>query len=81
MLYYGVSLNTRNLGGSNFYLTFAISALVEFPGVFLCNLFMDRWGRKRLLCVVNIIGGMCCLLTIFTILYASKCKCVMDQLS
>ncbi|XP_041356318.1 organic cation transporter protein-like [Gigantopelta aegis] len=72
MLYYGVSLNTRNLGGSNFYLTFAISGLVEFPGIFLCNLFMDRWGRKRLLCVVNVVGGTCCLLTIFTILYASE---------
>ncbi|XP_060068380.1 organic cation transporter protein-like [Ylistrum balloti] len=71
MIYYGLSLNSGNLGG-NFYLNFFLSGLVEFPGYTVVLLFLDRIGRKRLHCICMIVGGTTCLSTIFTILFGGK---------
>lgn len=71
MIYYGLSLNSGNLGG-NFYLNFFLSGLVEFPGYTIVLLFLDRLGRKRLHCICMIVGGLTCLSTIFTILFGGK---------
>jgi MFS family permease len=50
--YYGPSI------GSDAYLSFFLSTLVEIPGYVLCLLLMDRWGRRLLLCVCMIISGI-----------------------
>ncbi|XP_021380062.1 organic cation transporter protein-like [Mizuhopecten yessoensis] len=71
MAYYGLSLNSGNLGG-NFYLNFFLSGLVEFPAYTLVLLLVDRVGRKRLHCISMIMGGMFCLSTIFPILFLDE---------
>ena len=71
MTYYGLSLNTGNLGG-DFYMNFFISGLVEFPAYTLAILFLDRIGRKICHMLSMVIGGGCCLATIFTIIYGGE---------
>ncbi|KAL3882128.1 hypothetical protein ACJMK2_028499 [Sinanodonta woodiana] len=68
MVYFGLSLNTGNLGG-DFYLNFIISGLVEFPAHTLCILLLNRLGRKKLHCGSMLLGGIGCICTIFTVLY------------
>ncbi|KAK3593126.1 hypothetical protein CHS0354_018254 [Potamilus streckersoni] len=74
MVYYGLSLNTGNLGG-DFYLNFIISGLVEFPADTLCILLLNRLGRKNLHCGSMLLGGIGCLCTIFTVLYGGDGRC------
>lgn len=71
MMYYGLSLNSGNLGG-NFYMNFFLSGLVEFPAYTIVLLLLDRVGRKRLHCICMIVGGTTCLCTIFTITYGGE---------
>lgn len=71
MGYYGLSLNTGNLSG-DFYLNFFLSGLVEFPAYTLCLVFMDKVGRKKLHVICFVGGGLACICTIFTMLYASE---------
>ncbi|KAL3882126.1 hypothetical protein ACJMK2_028497 [Sinanodonta woodiana] len=68
MVFYGLSLNTGNLGG-DFYLNFIISGLVEFPAVTLCILLLNRLGRKKLHCGSMLLGGFACLISMFTVQY------------
>ncbi|KAK3098164.1 hypothetical protein FSP39_016805 [Pinctada imbricata] len=70
MTYYGLSLNTGNLGG-DFYVNFLISGLVEFPAYTLVIIFLDRWGRKKMHCISMLLGGIACLCTILTISFLS----------
>ncbi|XP_067675071.1 organic cation transporter protein-like [Haliotis asinina] len=72
MAYYGLSLNTQDLGSGNFFLTFFLASLMDFPGVTLCLFLLDRVGRKVMMCGSMLIGGVACLLTIFTILYLGE---------
>lgn len=44
--YYGPSL------GSNQYLSFFLSSVVEIPSYLICWLIMDRWGRRWPLCLL-----------------------------
>ena len=55
--YYGPSM------GSDAYLSFFLSAVVEIPGYVLCLLLMDRWGRRLLLCVCMVISGFAAIST------------------
>ncbi|XP_060551325.1 organic cation transporter protein-like [Ruditapes philippinarum] len=71
MVYYGLSLNTGNLGG-NFYLNFTISGLVEFPAYTLCILLLDRIGRKWLHFIAMVAGGVACVSTVFTTIYGGE---------
>ncbi|XP_061177668.1 organic cation transporter protein-like [Saccostrea echinata] len=71
MTYYGLSLNTGNLGG-DFYVNFLISGVVEFPAYGLCLILLDRWGRKKCHCTSMLLGGIACLCTIFTISFGGK---------
>ena len=73
MGYYGLSLNTGNLSG-DFYLNFFLSGLVEFPAYTLCLVFLDRIGRKKLHVFTMVGGGIACISTIFTVLYADESK-------
>lgn len=56
--YYGPSL------GSNEFLSFFLSSLVELPSYLLCWLVMDRWGRRWPLCLLMIFGGFSCVITV-----------------
>lgn len=56
--YYGPSL------GSNEFLSFFLSSLVELPSYMLCWLVMDRWGRRWPLCLLMIVGGLSCVVTV-----------------
>lgn len=56
--YYGPSL------GKNEFLSFFLSSLVEIPSYIMCWLVMDRWGRRWPLCLLMIIGGLCCVITV-----------------
>ncbi|WAR07606.1 ORCT-like protein [Mya arenaria] len=69
MSYYGVVLNTANLGG-DIYLNFALLALAEFPGKALI-LTADRIGRKRLFMAFMFIGGLANIATIGPIVNGS----------
>ncbi|XP_046553875.1 organic cation transporter protein-like [Haliotis rubra] len=72
MVYYGLSLNTDNLGAGSLHLNFLLVGLVEFPAYALSILLVNRLGRKFIHCAMMIIGGGSCILTIFTILYADQ---------
>ena len=73
MVYYGLSLNTGNLGG-DFYINFTISGLVEFPAYTLCLLLLDRIGRKWLHCSTMVLGGLACISTVLTTIYGGDGK-------
>ncbi|XP_072037058.1 organic cation transporter protein-like [Amphiura filiformis] len=63
MVYYGLALSTSSLG-SDPYLAFFLSALVEIPAL-IWILFGIEWlGRKPNLCALLVIGGVACLGTI-----------------
>ena len=65
MTYYGLSLNTGNLGG-DFFVNFFLTAIMDFPAYTLCLLLMDRWGRKKCHCLFMLLGGIACVSTILT---------------
>ncbi|XP_042867534.1 organic cation transporter protein-like [Penaeus japonicus] len=63
-VYYGLSLNTGNLGGND-YLNFVISGAVELPAHALTILLLDRVGRRLPLCAFLMLGGVSLLSTMF----------------
>lgn len=63
-VYYGLSLNTGNLGGND-YLNFVISGAVELPAHALTILLLDRVGRRIPLCAFLLLGGVSLLSTMF----------------
>ncbi|XP_047499824.1 organic cation transporter protein-like isoform X2 [Penaeus chinensis] len=63
-VYYGLSLNTGNLGGND-YLNFTISGAVELPAHALTILLLDRVGRRIPLCAFLLLGGVSLLSTMF----------------
>uniref|UniRef100_A0A1A9VI56 Major facilitator superfamily (MFS) profile domain-containing protein n=1 Tax=Glossina austeni TaxID=7395 RepID=A0A1A9VI56_GLOAU len=56
--YYGPSL------GSNQYLSFFLSAVVEIPSYLVCWFLMDCWGRRWPLSLSMILGGLACVITV-----------------
>lgn len=50
--YYGPSL------GSNQYVSFFLSSLVELPSYVVCWIAMDRWGRRWPLSILMILGSV-----------------------
>ena len=63
MVYYGLSLNTSNLGGDP-YVNFAIAGAVEIPANLLCMLILQFFGRRIPLCVSLVLAGVSLLLTL-----------------
>ncbi|XP_035701956.1 organic cation transporter protein isoform X2 [Folsomia candida] len=55
-VYYGLSLNTSNLGGND-YLNFTIAGLVEVPAYTFLLISLQRFGRKIVLCGCMLAGG------------------------
>jgi len=72
MVYYGLGLNVGNLDG-DIYVNFAINSSMEVAAYILCLLTLNRVGRKFVHAGTMILGGVACLCTIFTTLYADKC--------
>ncbi|XP_023163889.2 carcinine transporter [Drosophila hydei] len=56
--YYGPSL------GTNQYVSFFLSAVVEIPSYLCCWYFMDTWGRRWPLSLSMILGGVACVITV-----------------
>jgi OCT family organic cation transporter-like MFS transporter 4/5 len=56
-VYYGLSLNTSNLGGND-YLNFFISGAVEVPAYTFLLLCLNTLGRKFVLCGCMLAGGI-----------------------
>ena len=72
MVYYGLGLNVGNLNG-DIYVNFVINSSMEVAAYIACLLLLNRIGRKPLHAGTMILGGVACLSTIFTVLYADKC--------
>ncbi|KAG5315108.1 OCT1 protein, partial [Acromyrmex insinuator] len=64
VVYNGLSYNTTNLGVSD-YLAFFIGGLVEIPSYFITWYAMDRLGRRWVLCVTMMLGGLACVSCMF----------------
>lgn len=56
--YYGPSL------GTNPYLSFFLSSLVEIPAYIICWIAMDRFGRRWPMSILMILGGLSCIATV-----------------
>ncbi|CAL4130642.1 unnamed protein product, partial [Meganyctiphanes norvegica] len=56
--YYGPAM------GDNEYMAFFLSCLVEVPSYLLCWIVMDRWGRRWILGIGMIVGGVASVCTV-----------------
>ncbi|XP_037082089.1 organic cation transporter protein-like [Pollicipes pollicipes] len=61
-VYYGLSLNSGNLGGDTFINIF-IGGAVEIPAYTLSIIVLLKGGRRWALCLSMVIGGVACLCT------------------
>nr|XP_055167939.1 solute carrier family 22 member 2 isoform X3 [Nyctereutes procyonoides] len=64
VLYQGLIMH-MGLAGSNIYLDFFYSALVEFPAAIIIILTIDRIGRRYPWATSNIVAGAACLVSVF----------------
>ncbi|KAL5010530.1 hypothetical protein ScPMuIL_012835 [Solemya velum] len=66
MVYYGLSLDTDNLGGSPYVNSpFFVAGGVEIPAYIMCILLLNRVGRRRPLFATMIVGGAGCIASAF----------------
>ena len=61
LCYYGLSLNAVNLAGTDPYLNFALTGLIEIPSYIFAAVVIDRIGRKPLLILCQLLAGTGCL--------------------
>ncbi|XP_011504395.1 PREDICTED: organic cation transporter 1-like [Ceratosolen solmsi marchali] len=64
VVYNGLSYNTTNLGVSD-YLAFFIGGVVEIPSYIVTWYAMDRLGRRWVLCMTMLLGGVACVSCMF----------------
>ncbi|XP_059971103.1 solute carrier family 22 member 2 isoform X2 [Mesoplodon densirostris] len=64
VLYQGLIMY-MGLAGSNIYLDFLYSALVEFPAAFIILVTIDRVGRRHPWAASNMVAGAACLASVF----------------
>ncbi|KAM9233297.1 solute carrier family 22 member 2 [Dugong dugon] len=64
VLYQGLIMH-MGLAGSNIYLDFFYSALVEFPAAFIIIVTIDRIGRRYPWAGSNMVAGAACLASVF----------------
>eukprot|EP00928_Gymnodinium_smaydae_P026613 TRINITY_DN20841_c0_g1_i1.p1 TRINITY_DN20841_c0_g1~~TRINITY_DN20841_c0_g1_i1.p1 ORF type:complete len:546 (+),score=59.44 TRINITY_DN20841_c0_g1_i1:52-1638(+) len=58
-VYYGLALQSGNLGGS-VYFNFLLGSLTELPSMVLGAYLVDRWGRKKTLSYAMLLSGLAC---------------------
>ncbi|XP_071449485.1 carcinine transporter [Hetaerina americana] len=63
MVYVGLSYYGPSLG-SDQYVSFLLSSLVEVPSYLACWFVMDRWGRRWPLCVCMVLSGVSSIVTV-----------------
>jgi OCT family organic cation transporter-like MFS transporter 4/5 len=63
VVYYGLSLNTSNLGGDD-YVNFAIAGAVEIPGYLLSYVALKKLGRRLPQAIAMVSAGLVLLATI-----------------
>ena len=73
MVYYGLALNSGDLGG-DLFMNFFLQSLMDIPATVIVVVLLDKVGRKPLQVSSMIIGGVACVSTIFTIIYGGKGK-------
>ena len=61
-VYYGLSLNSGNLGG-DLYINIFIGGAVEIPAYTLSIFALLKTGRRMPLCISMVVGGVACLCT------------------
>jgi len=71
MVYYGLSLNSKNLGGDR-YLNGFLSGFVEVPAVVVIIPLLARLGRVKCYSGTFIAGGICCCLVALVTSVTSK---------
>ncbi|XP_074662701.1 solute carrier family 22 member 15-like isoform X2 [Tubulanus polymorphus] len=60
-VYYGLTMSAGNLG-SNMYISVGLSGLVEVPSYLFCIGLLNRVGRKLIICMSMLVGGVSCML-------------------
>ncbi|XKL66727.1 hypothetical protein PGB90_010147 [Kerria lacca] len=63
MVYVGLSYYGPVLG-SNEYLSFFLSSVIEIPSCLFCWFIMDRWGRRWPLTLSMLLSGISCIITV-----------------
>lgn len=61
LVYYGLSLSTGKLYGNPFLILF-IMGLVEYPSYLVIVMILDRLGRRPIISIYMIAGGICCII-------------------
>ena len=64
MVYYGLALNVKNLGG-NLYINFVLGSLIELPSFLATQILLSKFGRRQSLFVFFLGGSFSCLLCMF----------------
>ena len=72
MSFYGVLLNVGNLGG-DFYLNLFLISVVDNPSRFITLALLNRIGRKKLYIGYMLLGGLCCVGTIYPVVQKTEC--------
>ncbi|KAK3736046.1 hypothetical protein QZH41_012218 [Actinostola sp. cb2023] len=64
LVYYGLSLNAKHLGG-DIYMNFFLYSLMEIPAYLTCLCFINWIGRRKSVCYYMIAAGCACLGCLF----------------
>lgn len=63
-VYYGLSLSAVSIAG-DMYVNFVLVSLIEIPGYAVYYVVVDRYGRRKSLCVSLLASGVSCFVYIF----------------
>lgn len=64
MVYYGLALNVKNLGGS-LYINFALASVIELPSFVVTQVLLTRLGRRQSLFCFLLGASVSCFLCMF----------------
>lgn len=66
LVYYGLSILSVNLHGNKF-INFIMFSLAEYPPIIITYFFLDKVGRKYLLCGSLLVSGLACIVPVLFI--------------
>ncbi len=66
LVYYGLSILSVNLHGNKF-INFIMFSLAEYPPIIITYFFLDKVGRKSLLCGSLLVSGSACIIPVLFI--------------